>query len=43
MAETTTAPQPKSPREFSADRDAFAQVAKWMAIIRKVSQEQPKN
>ena len=44
MSEPTTAPpQAKTPRNARADEDAFAQVDKWLAIIREVRQEQAKN
>ncbi len=44
MSETITAPpKPQSTRSGPADKDAFAQVEKWMAIIREVSQEQAKS
>jgi hypothetical protein len=44
MAETAAAPaKPKSTRRASADKDAIAQVEKWMAIIREVNREQPKS
>lgn len=44
MAETVTAP-PKAPstRSGATDKDALAQVEKWMAIIREVSRAQPKS
>ncbi|HTV36908.1 MAG TPA: hypothetical protein VMF12_10810 [Xanthobacteraceae bacterium] len=43
MAESITVPpKPKSTRSGSADKDAFAQVEKWMAVIREFSREQPK-
>ncbi len=40
MSETAD-PQPKShaTRNDSADKRAFAQVEKWMAIIREISRE----
>lgn len=44
MAETIIVPPtPKSTRSGSADKDAFAQVEKWMAVIREISRGQPKS
>ena len=49
MAETMTAPpKPKAAPSGHADKAAFdkaalAQVEKWMAIIREVCGEQPRN
>jgi hypothetical protein len=41
MSETIVAPpKPKSPRTGGVDKDAFAQVEKWMALIREVNREQ---
>jgi len=42
MSETSssaTPPMPGSPRNESPDRQALAQVEKWMAIIREISHE----
>jgi hypothetical protein len=30
------------PRRAAADREAFAQVEKWLAVIREISREQAK-
>jgi hypothetical protein len=35
-------PQPKSTQRSAADRDAFVQVERWMALIREVSREPAK-
>jgi len=44
MSETVTAPpRPKSARSGCADKAAFAQIEKWMALIREVSREQAKS
>lgn len=44
MAETMTAqPKPNPTRSGPADKVAFAEVEKWMAIIREVSSEKAKN
>jgi hypothetical protein len=32
-------PKPAAPRGSAADKQAFAQVEKWMAIIREISRE----
>lgn len=43
MPETSPAsPKAKSPRSGPADKEAFAQVEKWMAIIREVARDQVK-
>jgi hypothetical protein len=39
----TAPPQRESTRNARADKDAFAQVEKWMAIIREIRQDQAKN
>jgi hypothetical protein len=39
----STSPRLNSTRRGSADRDAFAQVEKWMAVIREISREQVKS
>jgi len=36
-----TPPKPADTRSEAADKQAFAQVEKWMAIIREVSRERP--
>ena len=44
MSDTVnTQPKPKSTPRSSADRDVLAQVEKWMAMIREISQEQVKS
>jgi hypothetical protein len=49
MAETVSAPPRAAPpraqptRSGSADKDVFAQIEKWMAIIREFSRQQPKS
>jgi hypothetical protein len=41
MSQTIVAPpKPKSPRTGGVDKDAFAQVEKWMKVIREVAGEQ---
>jgi hypothetical protein len=40
---SATVPKGKSPRSGSTDKYVFAQVEKWMAIIREVAREQPKS
>jgi hypothetical protein len=39
----STLPRLNSARRGAADRDAFAQVEKWMALIRELSREQAKS
>jgi hypothetical protein len=44
MAETVSVPPRVQPtRSGSADEDVFAQIEKWMAIIREFSRQQPKS
>jgi hypothetical protein len=41
MSESVTQPsKPQSTRSGSADKEAFAQVEKWMAVIREISRDQ---
>jgi hypothetical protein len=43
MSEVVTPPsKPQSTRIGSADKEAFAQVEKWMAVIREISRDQAK-
>jgi hypothetical protein len=42
MSESVNTPPRLNSRRGSADRDAFAQVEKWMAVIREISREQAK-
>jgi hypothetical protein len=43
MSESVTMPpKSQSTRSGSADKEAFAQVEKWMAVIREISREQAK-
>ena len=39
MSETNTQQKPDSTRGNAADKRAFAQVERWMAIIREISRE----
>jgi hypothetical protein len=39
----TTQPKPKSTRAGSTDGRVLAQVEKWMAMIREINREPPKN
>jgi hypothetical protein len=34
-----TSPNPSAPRDERTDKQAFAQVEKWMAMIREIDQE----
>jgi hypothetical protein len=44
MSDTmTAAPKPEAARNGSADKDAIAEVEKWMALIREISREQAKS
>jgi hypothetical protein len=43
MSESLTAtPKPKPTRSGSADKEAMAEVEKWMALIREINREQAK-
>jgi hypothetical protein len=43
MSEAVTPPQkPQSTRSGSADKEVFAQVERWMAVIREISHDQAK-
>ncbi len=37
-----TQAKPETPRGAAADKNAFAQVERWMALIREISLEQAK-
>jgi len=39
----STPPRLNTARRGTADRDAFAQVEKWLALIRELNREQAKN
>jgi len=44
MSETVnTQPKPKSTQRGTTDRRVLAEVEKWMAMIREIAREQPKN